>query len=151
ATRSLLRRAIVGQFSIPIAEAFMVLGCHHHVLLACLLGQLGPSPRSIGLRLENLGQLLVLEDREPLHLHGPLMMTNHAVKAPVNKHAELGFMPPFHSALTVCLDLGAFLLSLARLACRCSPLPAIRIEPRRCKGSSGSHQEKGITSGNLVF
>ena len=43
-------------------------------------------------------------------------MTNHAVKAPVNKHAELGFMPPFHSARTVCLDLGAFLLSLARLS-----------------------------------
>jgi hypothetical protein len=79
------------------------------------------------------------------------MMTNHAVKAPVNKHAELGFMPPFHSARTVCLDLGAFLLSLARLLGRRSPLPAICIEPRRCKGSSGSDQEKGIASGNLGF
>jgi hypothetical protein len=67
----------------------------------------------------------------------------------VNKHAELGFMPPFHSARTVCLDLGAFLLSLARLSR--SSLPAICIEPRRCKGRSGSDQEKGIASGNLVF
>src|SRR5208337_2644904 len=129
----------------------MVLGGHHHVLLARLLGQLGPSPRRMGLRLENLGQLLVLEHRDPFHLHGPLMMTNDAVKAPVNEHAELGFMPPFHSARTICLDRGTFLLSLARLYCRCSSLPAIRSEPGRCKGSSGSHQEKGITSGNLVF
>jgi hypothetical protein len=78
------------------------------------------------------------------------MMTNHAVKAPVNKHAELGFMPPFHSAHTVCLDREAFLL-LARRSCGWSSLPAICIEPRRGKGSSGSDQEKGIASGNLVF
>jgi hypothetical protein len=80
------------------------------------------------------------------------MMTNHAVKAPMNKHAEFGFMPPFHSARTVCLDLGAFLLSLARLCRRWAFFSgAIHADARRRKGSSGSDQEKGIASGNSVF
>jgi hypothetical protein len=79
------------------------------------------------------------------------MMTNHAIEAPVNKHAELGFMPPFHSPRAVCVDLGTFHLSLAGLSCRRSSLPAIGTERRGGKGSTGSDQKKGITSRNLVF
>jgi hypothetical protein len=69
----------------------------------------------------------------------------------VNKHAEFGFMPPFHSARTVCLDLGAFFLSLARLSRGWAFFSrAIHTDARRCEGSSGSDQEKGIASGNPV-
>jgi hypothetical protein len=79
------------------------------------------------------------------------MMTNHAIQSPVNKHAEPSFMPPFHSARAICQNFGTFHFSLAGLSCGCSSFPAIGIERRGGKGSSGSDQKKGITPGNLVL
>src|SRR5258708_865225 len=56
ATWTLLRSAIVGSLGVEVAEAFVMLGGHHHIFLSGLLGQLGPCARSIGLGLELLRQ-----------------------------------------------------------------------------------------------
>jgi hypothetical protein len=66
------------------------------------------------------------------------MMANLTIETPVNKHAEPGFMPPFHSAGTVCQDFGTFHLSLAWLYCGRCFFPAICIETGGCKGGPGS-------------
>jgi hypothetical protein len=80
------------------------------------------------------------------------MMTNKAIEAPADHHAELGFMPPLHAASAVCLNLGRFLLSLARFCYGGSFFSrAVYTAARRRKRSSRPDQEKGIASGNLVF
>lgn len=79
----------------------MVFGRHHHIFLARCLGKLCPSARRIGCRLEALGELLVFGDGNAFFLHGPLVPAQDAVKAPVNEHAEAGFVPPLHPASAI--------------------------------------------------
>ena len=55
--RTLLGRAVVSQLCVEIAEAFMVLGGHHHVFLPGLPGELRPLARGVGLGLELFGEL----------------------------------------------------------------------------------------------
>src|SRR5579859_594364 len=84
-----------------MAEALMVLAGHHHVLHAGLFSELGPIACRIRLRLELLSQLLVFRNRDALHFHGPLVAAEHAIKAPVDEHAELGLTPPLDSLLMI--------------------------------------------------
>ena len=67
---------------------------------ACF-GEFGPIARGVRLGLEALGQLLVLGDRNAFVLHDPLVAAENAVEAPVDEHAEAGFVPPFHAVLAV--------------------------------------------------
>ena len=100
-SRSLLRRAIFGEFCIEVTEAFVMLGGHDHVFHAGALGQLRPGASGIRNRLKFWRQPLVFADRNAFVLHYPLVTTERAVKAPVNEHSELRFVPPFHAALAV--------------------------------------------------
>ena len=98
-SRTLLGRAIVRQLGIEHAEAFVVLGGHHHVFLPGASRQLGPLPCRVRLGIEVLGQQLILRNGNTFHLHAPLMLTDHAVQSPVDEHPEPGRMPPCHSLL----------------------------------------------------
>src|SRR2546428_1128392 len=74
---------------------------HHHVLHAGAPGQLGPRARSIRYRLELRRQLFIFGDGNAFILHHPLVTPERAVEAPVNEHAELRFVPPFHAPLAI--------------------------------------------------
>ena len=100
-TGSLLGRTIVGQLRIEIAEAFMMLGRHHHVLHARAFGQLRPRARGVWDGLEIRRQLLVFTDRDAFVFHHPFVTAERAVEAPVNKHAKLRFVPPLHAARAI--------------------------------------------------
>jgi acetyl esterase/lipase len=67
---------------------------------ACL-GEFGPIARGVGLGLEAFGELLVLGDGDAFVLHHPLVAPEHAVEAPVDEHAEAGFVPPLHAGFAV--------------------------------------------------
>ena len=99
--RSLFRSRVVGQLGVEHTETFVMLGGHHHVFLAGLLGEFRPGPRGVRLRLESFGQLLVFGDRNRFVLHGPFVTPQSAVKAPVNEHAEARLVPPLHAALAI--------------------------------------------------
>src|SRR5436190_21976672 len=101
APRPLLRRAVISELRIKIAEAFVMFGGHHHVSHAGSLGELRPGPRGIWHRFEVGGEFLVLADRNAFVLHHPLVPAERAVESPMNKHSELGFMPPLHAALSI--------------------------------------------------
>ena len=93
----LLHGVVVGELGVPVAEALVVLGGHHHVLLAGALGQARPVARGVGLGMEVLGQDLVLRNGNALVLLGPLVLADDAVEPPVDEHAELGLVPPRHA------------------------------------------------------
>src|SRR5256885_3227984 len=101
ATCSLPRSAVVGEFRVEVAEAFMVLGRHHHILLSGLLGQPSPIARGVWFGIEVLGKLFVLRYGHAFHFHRPLMPPDHAVKSPVDEHSELSCMPPLHPAFVL--------------------------------------------------
>ena len=96
---TLLGRAVVGQLGVEVAEALMVLGGHHHVFLPGDFSQLGPIASGIRLGLEELGLLLVFRHRNTFLFHRPFVTAEGAVQAPVDEHAEAGFMPPLHAGL----------------------------------------------------
>ena len=96
----LLGGAVVGQLGVPVAEALMVLGCHHHVLLSRGFGQPRPVPRRVRPGMELLGQQLVLRNRDAFHFLGPLVLAKHRIQSPVNEHPKPGLMPPSHA---ICL------------------------------------------------
>jgi hypothetical protein len=99
AAGTLLGRAVIGQLGVEVAEAFMVLGGHHHVFLPGDFGQLGPIARGVGFGLEELGLLFVFRHRNAFLFHRPFVAAEGAVQAPVDEHAEAGFMPPLHAGL----------------------------------------------------
>src|SRR5712692_8795563 len=70
---SLFRSAVVGELGVEVAEAFVMLGSHHHVFLPGLFGELGPSARGIGFWLEALGQLLVFGYGNAFVFHHPFV------------------------------------------------------------------------------
>src|SRR5207245_1177000 len=98
AARSLLWRAIIRGFGIEVAETFMVLRGHDHIAHAGFLCELCPIPRRKRLRLELLCQRSVFRNRYAFVLHNPLVAAEHAVKPPMNEHAEARFVPPLHPA-----------------------------------------------------
>ena len=67
---------------------------------ACL-ASLAQSRAALGLGLNVLGELLVFGHRDAFVFHDPLVAAQHAVEAPVDEHAEAGFMPPLHAAFAV--------------------------------------------------
>ena len=85
---------VIRQLGIEEAEAFVVLGGEHHVLLAGPFGEFGPLPRNSGLRREALGQLLIFGDGDGLLLQHPFAAFQHAVEAPMDEHPELRVVPP---------------------------------------------------------
>src|SRR5437762_20603 len=101
ATSSLPGCAVVGEFCVEVAETFMLLGRHHHILLPGLLRQSGPVTRGVWLGIEMLRKQFVLRYGYALHFHRPLMSPDYAVESPMDEHAELGFMPPLHPALVL--------------------------------------------------
>ena len=101
AAGALFGRAVIGEFGIEVAEALVVLGGHHHVFLAGSLGQFGPIASGVRPGLEAFGELFVLGDGNAFVLHDPLVASQDAVQAPVDEHAETGFVPPFHAGLAV--------------------------------------------------
>ncbi len=97
AARAALDGVVVGLLRVPQAEALVVLGGHHHVLHAGLLGQARPLARRARLGLPRVGQLLVLRDRDALAVHHPLVAAELRVQAPVDEHAEPRLVPPAHA------------------------------------------------------
>src|SRR5258708_33306425 len=96
-----------------------MLRSHHHVLLPCLFGELGPGARGIGLRLETFGEWLVIAYGNALVFHHPFVAAEHAVQAPVDEHAESRLVPPLHAARAVsAFPRAAFLCLLLRGSCR---------------------------------
>src|SRR5205085_7780686 len=87
ATGALLGRAEVCRLRVEVAEALVMFGRHHHVLLPGAACEARPLARGCGLRLELPGYLCVLGGGDTLHLHHPLVATEHAVEAPVYEHA----------------------------------------------------------------
>src|SRR5690349_23884304 len=71
---------------------------HHHVFLAGLLRELGPSASGIRFWLKAFGKLLVFGDGNAFVFHHPFVSAENTVQAPVNEHAEAGFVPPLHAA-----------------------------------------------------
>src|SRR5262249_48377608 len=98
---SLFRRAIVSRLRRKITKAFMMLGGHHHISLTRAFCETRPGAREIRFWLELRGQLLILSHGNTLHFHHPLVTARNAVQPPVNKHSELGFMPPLHATFPV--------------------------------------------------
>ena len=97
----LFRRAVVGVLGVEQAEAFVMLGGHHHVLHSGGLGELRPLSSRVRSRSELFRELLVFSDGNALVLHHPLVPPQHAVQPPVDEHAEFRFVPPFHTAFAV--------------------------------------------------
>src|SRR6266851_3048659 len=95
---SLLGGAVVGELGVEVAEALVVLGRHDHVLHAGGLGEFGPGAREARLGVELFVQRQVLDDRDCLGLHGPLVPAILAIEAEVDEHAELCRVPPLHAA-----------------------------------------------------
>ena len=60
-----------------------------------------------------LRQLLVLRHGNALHLHGPLVLADDGIKAPVDKHPESRFVPPLHPPLAVSQHLRTFVGPMA--------------------------------------
>src|SRR5579864_2688523 len=95
----LLRRAVVGELSVEITEAFVMLCRHHHVLLSRLLGQSRPVACGVRRWIEVLRQYFILRDGYAFHFHRPFMPADHAIESPVDEHAEFCFLPPLNSTL----------------------------------------------------
>ena len=138
ASRALLRRAVIRQLRIPIAETLVVFSRQHHVFLAGLLGEFCPGAGSIRFGLKLLGELFVFGNGNALLLHRPFVVAVNAVQTPVNEHAEPGRVPPLHAALAVCHDCGALGQGcfLAALFCLLRRLPATG--GQACGGEGGS-------------
>ena len=88
---------IICGFRIEMAEALVMFGGHHHVAHAGFASDFGPFARRVRLRLELLGEGLVFGNRDAFVFHHPFVAGQKAIKAPMNEHAESGFMPPFHA------------------------------------------------------
>ena len=127
---ALLHGVVVGELGVPHAEAFVVLGGHHHVLLSGAFGEAGPLAGGVGFRREVLGEDFILRNGNALGFHDPLLVADDAVEAPVDEHAELGFAPPGEAA-----GAGGDLLATIR---RASARSAARRPPalRRLRGSA---------------
>ena len=97
----MFRRAEVCRLGIKEAEAFVMLGGHHHVFLAGAFCQARPIARGVRFGIEALRQFLIFGGWNPFHLHHPFVTAQNAVQAPVNEHTELRFVPPLHAALAV--------------------------------------------------
>ncbi len=65
-----------------MAKALVVLGGHHHVLLAGALGQARPVAGGVGLGVEVLGEDFVLRNGDAFDLLGPLVLADHASRGP---------------------------------------------------------------------
>src|SRR5438270_6752385 len=88
ASHRLLWRAVVGELGVEMTETFVMLRCHHHVLLSRLLGQSRPVAGGVRLGIEVLREYFVLRDGYAFYFHRPLMATNNAVQSPVDEHTE---------------------------------------------------------------
>lgn len=133
AARGLFRGAVVGELGIEVAEAFVMLGGHHHVLHAGRFGELGPRAGSMGLGVELLGQLLVLSNGNAFFFHGPLVASQLAVEAEVNEHAEAGCVPPLKAAVTI-FDGG----------CCGAGVRGVRLLGLQCLWKSGRERARGL-------
>jgi len=80
-----------------MAEAFVMLGGHHHVLLTGGLREFGPIAGGKRLGFELFGELLVFLNRKALLFHSPFVASVDAIQAPVDKHPEAGLVPPLHA------------------------------------------------------
>ncbi len=120
AAGSLFWGAVFGQLGVEVAEAFVMLGSHHHVFLPGLFGEPGPSTRGIWFRLEALGELLVFGYGNAFVFHHPFVAAEHAVQAPMDEHAKSRFVPPLHAASPVGVFRGgAFLCLRLHRSCAC--------------------------------
>src|SRR6266478_1160997 len=119
AAGSLFWSAVVGELGVKVAEAFVMLGSHHHVFLPGLFGEPGPSTRGIWFRLEALGELLVFGYGNAFVFHHPFVAAEHAVQAPMDEHAKSRFVPPLHAASAVGVFRGGAFRRLRLRRCWC--------------------------------
>src|SRR6267142_4079908 len=101
AARALLRRTVIGELGVEVAEAFVMLRSQHHIFLAGLFGELGPRAGGIRLWLEAFGELLIVGYGDGFVFHDPFVTAEHAVQTPMDEHAEARFVPPLHAASAV--------------------------------------------------
>src|ERR1700727_485949 len=76
----------------------MVLRGHHHVLHAGGFGEPRPATCKTRCRIEYLGERRVLAKGNCFSFHSPFVASMLTIKAKVDEHTKLGFMPPTHTA-----------------------------------------------------
>ena len=92
---------VVGVGAVEDGEAVVVLRSDDDVLDARLLGQRGPFVGIEVDRIEIVGVVLVLLERDLEELAGPLLAADHGVDAPVDEQAELGLAEPLQAVGTL--------------------------------------------------
>src|SRR5580704_4629327 len=144
AARALFGSAVVGVFGFEMTEALVMLSGHYHVFLAGGFGEFGPLASRKRFGLELLREFFVFGNGDALVLHNPFVAPENAVQAPMNKHAELSFVPPLQPARPVAL------IASLWIGRSCEGNGRKRGYRERGRGQGSTRCDKPVATGNPV-